>query len=170
MNKPFFVEAKSGHYDTNVPQPPVVAIPVACSSTPAILGSGFQTQHMNTISDVEYAGVAKELRPSSIARSTYAAVLRCASTGSSITPASVGGAEMIGSIMQEDDNRRSFHSDQRPFEFADAARRLTASHRPAYVHRSRTPNWVTAEKKLMKSMVENGDGKSSTPTSLSQVW
>ena len=62
--------------------------------------------------------------------------------------------------MQEDDNRRSFHSDQRPFEFADAARRLTASHRPAYVHRSRTPNRVTAEKKLMKSMVENEDGKS----------
>jgi hypothetical protein len=76
----------------------VAAIPVAVLLDLRYLGLRVQTQHMNTISDVEYAGVAKELRPSSIAGSTYAAVLRCASTGSSITPTSVGGAEMIGSI------------------------------------------------------------------------
>jgi hypothetical protein len=61
-----YVEAKAGHYDTNVPQLPVAAITVTAStsSVSAI------NMHVNSITDVEYAAPTTELWPSLIKRST----------------------------------------------------------------------------------------------------
>jgi hypothetical protein len=61
-----YVEAKAGHHDTDVPQLPVAAITVTAStsSVSAI------DMHVNSITDVEYAALATERRPSATARST----------------------------------------------------------------------------------------------------
>jgi hypothetical protein len=61
-----YVEAKAGHRDTTVPQPPVVAMVTAASSTSTVTAMTYS----NAITDVEYAAPAHEPRPFLIARST----------------------------------------------------------------------------------------------------
>jgi hypothetical protein len=62
-----YTEAKSGHYDTTVPQPPVAGLAVASSSTSAI---SVITTYTNAISDTEFVGPAHERRPYRMVRFT----------------------------------------------------------------------------------------------------
>jgi hypothetical protein len=54
-----FIDARYGHHDTNVPQPPAAAITVTASTSSV---SAINVLHVNAITDVEYAAPPAERR------------------------------------------------------------------------------------------------------------